>query len=261
MGLKQIARLVKNATIEKDIPDQFLDDLESTMQRISLKESRKPSQTYKPSSLGGCKRNMFFQVTGAEPDPDEPDSPSLIGICESGSNRHVEIQTWVSRMKEAGFDCEWVDVGEWIKSRKPEGTIVKNKSGMETKCYNEILNVSFLCDGVIRYKGHYYILEIKTEDHFKYTGQVKPFDKHEVQATAYSVCLGIDDIIFLYEDRNYCIKKPYLFHITQEMKQDLVIAEIEEVEGYRREGKVPPKSTKSADCRYCSYKKECRKWG
>ena len=31
--------------------------------------------------------------------------------------------------------------------------------------------------------------------------------------------LGIDYILFFYEDRNFCKKKPYLWKITDEMKQ------------------------------------------
>lgn len=31
--------------------------------------------------------------------------------------------------------------------------------------------------------------------------------------------MGIDYILFFYEDRNFCKKKPYLWKITDEMKQ------------------------------------------
>lgn len=257
-GLKQIARLIKQSTVEKEIEDQFIDDLSETISRLDSKDGRKPSQTYKPSSLGGCKRNMYFQVVGADADKNEPSQAGFVGICESGSNRHEDLQTWISRMNEAGFDCEWVDVAEFIEMRKPAGTIVKSKIGMETKCYNEILNISFLCDGVVRYRGKYYIVEIKTEDHFKFSQRVSIVDKHIVQGTAYSTCLGIDDIIFIYENRNYCTKKPFMLHVTPEMKQLHVLDEINEVEEYRQKSTVPPKSTNSKDCYYCNYKQSCR---
>ena len=259
-SLKNLTRLVRNAVEAREPQDKFLDELNMTMSTIDKREQRVPSKTYKPSSLGGCKRNMYFQVTGATQDDTRTDS-GLIGICETGSARHEILQTWVSRMHECGFNCHWLDVEEYLKLNPVTGTIVRHKSGMETKCYNEVLNMSFLCDGLIEFDDEKYILEIKTEDNFKNMKRVAPEPKHIIQATAYSVCLGINKIIFIYENRNYCTRKAFLVQVTDQMKNDLVVSEIEEVQSYVDSNQVPPKTDNSKECNYCDYKKECRKWG
>lgn len=258
--LKNLSKLVQNVVKNQEPQDKFLYELDETMSVLDLRERKAPSMTYKPSSLGGCKRNMYFQVTGAEQDKIKKNS-GLIGICESGTSRHEILQTWVSRMYECGFNCEWVDVETYLEEHPVTGTIVREKSGMETKCYNKVLNISFLCDGIIKFDGEYYILEIKTEDNFKNQKRLVPEKKHMVQATAYSVCLGIDKVIFLYENRNYCTRKSYLVNVTDDMKNDLVVSEIEEVQSYVDRGQVPPKTEEKKNCTYCNYKEECKKWG
>lgn len=259
MSLKQLSLLVKDAVTKREPHEKFLHELDQTISIIDKREQRVPSQTYKPSSLGGCKRNIYFQVTGASLDEAKNSSSGIIGICETGSARHEILQTWVSRMNECGYDCEWVDVEQFLSTREVAGTIVKEKNGMETKCYNELFNISFLCDGIIKYDGKYYILEVKTEDNFKFQKRVTAERKHIAQATAYSICLGINQVIFLYENRNYCTRKSFLVEITDDMKQE-VIGEIEEVENYIAENEIPPKSTDKKDCQYCNYKTMCKKW-
>lgn len=257
MALKNLGKLVKNITENKPVHEQFLYELNDTIAR--LQEPHKPSKSYKPSSLGGCKRNVYFQIQGVEQDKQKVDS-NLAGICEAGSDRHEKIQTWVSKMSEAGYDCEWIDVEKYLKAFPVTGTSVVKKSGMETKCYNSILNMSFLCDGIIKYLGNYYILEIKTEASFKWNGQTKPFEKHIVQATCYSCCLGIDDIIFVYENRDVCSKKAFLTHVTNEMKESLVISEINEIDEYVNTNTVPPKTDHINECKYCNYKETCKRY-
>lgn len=257
MALKNLAKLINEASKVKPIQDQFLQDLTVTIEKAD--ESHTPSKTYKPSSLGGCMRNLYFQVTGATPD-DEDRSYTNIGQTASGTDRHVTIQTAISKMQAMGFDCEWINVAEFLKTHPVDGTIVERQSGMETKCRNTILNINFLCDGLIKYKGKYYIVEIKTESFYKWQGQVQPYDDHITQASSYSVCLGVDNIIFIYENRDSCDLKTFLVHVTDEMKEERVVGKINTCDEYVAKGEVPPKSTIKKDCTYCRYKKECNKW-
>jgi hypothetical protein len=66
--------------------------------------------------------------------------------------------------------------------------------------------------------------------------------------------LGIDYILFFYEDRNFCKKKPYLWKITDEMKQ-AVLNKIRTVNNACKTG-IPPEKDDSK-CTYCRYKNEC----
>lgn len=66
--------------------------------------------------------------------------------------------------------------------------------------------------------------------------------------------LGIDYVLFLYEDRNFCKKKAYLWKITEEMKER-VRAKIRTVNTAVKTG-IPPAKDDSK-CTYCKYKNEC----
>ena len=98
------------------------------------------------------------------------------------------------------------------------------------------------------------ILEIKTESTYKHSNRFEPELNHKYQATCYGMGLGIDYILFFYEDRNFCGKKPYLWKITDEMKE-AVLNKIHTV-NKALERKEPPAKDESK-CTYCRYKHEC----
>ena len=79
--------------------------------------------------------------------------------------------------------------------------------------------VSFLADGMVKYKNKYYLIEIKTQPFESQMRQKDVHEKHKDQATAYCVLLGIDSVIFFYEERNFLGKKCFLFTPTEEQKK------------------------------------------
>ena len=259
-SMKNVCRLIAQA--EKQLPAEssFLSDLERSIELDAEKDSRKPSQTYKPSGMN-CIRQSYYQIKGIEPDVGNA-SYIGVGICNSGTDIHERIQTAVSRMKENGFDCEYVDVAQFVKQRKLEDLEIKAQQGMETKLYNKKYNISFLCDGIIKYKSHYYIMELKTETANKWFTRAGVDKSHYNQATAYSLSLGLDEVVFVYISRDTLDMKSYLFPVTDEMRQDLANY-IKICDNYLAESEVPPKPYEIArkTCDYCSYKTQCRKDG
>lgn len=257
-SLNNVLALIDEAKEGQAVELRFLADLKRSIELTADKSSRKPSQTYKPSSMN-CIRNMWYQVTGATPDTSNC-SACLVGICESGTDRHERVQNAVSQMQSNGMDCEYIDVAKFVKSRNLEYLNVVAKQGNETKLYHKMLNMSFLCDGIIRYKGKYYILEIKTESIYKWQMRTNVNPQHHNQAIAYSVALGLDDVIFLYINRDNTDMKAYMFHVTDSMKESLV-GRIEECDQCVKKLACPPKP-KNADtkmCQYCAYRNSCRK--
>lgn len=258
--LKNIHRLIEDAQKEQPINESFVADLNAAIEKVDAENTRPPSQSYKPSSLG-CIRNMYFQLTAVIPDSERRNS-NLIGICESGSDRHERLQAAISKMKNIGIDCEYIDVANFVKSRGLNDLVIREKNGFETKLYHKSLNMSFMCDGIIRYKKQYFILEIKTESVYKWQGRRGVADEHKAQGTAYSVCLGLDKVMFLYENRDNCDKKAYVLEITTEMKEAL-ISKIAECDKYVSALTPPPipLDIQKRDCNYCRYKTECRRLG
>lgn len=256
-SLKNAMRLVDN--MNKDIPVEkdFLADLKRSIELSDIKNSRKPSLTYKPSGMN-CMRQMWYQVQGYETDVNP--NYCLVGICESGTDRHERIQNAVAAMKDNDMDCEYIDVGEYVKSRGLDYLDVVSKQGNETKLFHKDLNMSFLCDGIIKYKGKYYIIEFKTESIYKWQARQGVDDSHKWQAKAYSTALGIDKVLFIYINRDNTDMKSYMFDVTDEMKQDFV-GRITTCDDYVKSKVCPPREedTPKKTCTYCDYKKYCNK--
>lgn len=260
-SLKNVFRLIEAATTQMPVSQQFVADLKASIEKQDSLEARKPSKSYKPSSMA-CIRNMYFQVTGTEVD-DERSNACLVGICESGSARHEHIQAAVTKMKDFGMDCEYIDVAEFVKMRGLDYLEIIKKQGFETKLYHKDLNISFLCDGIIKYKGQYYILEIKTESIYKWQFREGVAEEHIPQGTAYATCFGINQVMFLYENRDNCDKKAFVLEVTDDMKYDYIISKIEECDRYVKRLIPPPKpeDVSKKTCQYCDYKTACRKAG
>lgn len=258
-NFKNIARLIDSANKLTTPEQDFLADLKRSIELNEDKNRRKPSQTYKPSSMH-CIRNMYYQVSGIEQDSSDK-SYCLIGICNSGTDIHVRIQTAVDKMKDNGIDCEYIDVAKFIKDRNLSDNIdIVEKSGMETKLYHKYFNMSFLCDGIIKYKGHYYILEIKTESSYKWLNRKGVDEDHYHQGISYSIVFNIPEVLFLYVNRDNLDMKAYMFTPTEEQKYDL-IGLIETCDDYVKQNKVPPKPENLSKniCSYCNYKSTCNK--
>lgn len=259
-SLRNVCRLIDAANTKVSPEQAFLADLKRSIEKSADKEARKPSQTYKPSSMN-CIRNMYYQVIGAEQDQSQSAYCS-VGICNSGTDIHIRIQKAVEDMKNNGIDCEYIDVADYVKSRNLDYLEIVEKSGMETKLYYKDLNMSFLSDGIIRYKNHYYILEIKTESSFKWNTRDNVDPTHYKQGTAYSIAFKLPEVLFLYVNRDVLDMKAYMFVPTDEMKQDLV-GMITECDGYVSRMICPPKpeNVPKKTCSYCGYKTLCGKDG
>lgn len=254
MKLKALHQAIR-AGGEVTVEQKFLKQLGLTIQRLDEKNKGQSSSYYKPSSLI-CPRQMFYYRNGVKADS-LPSDFSAVGIAESGTDRHARLQQAISKMKECGYDCEYIDVDKFIEWFKPAGTRVVGKRGAETKCFNDIYEMSFMCDGILRIGGNYYILEIKTESCFKFNTRAGVDEKHYSQGISYSLLFGLDNVIFLYENRDTCAKKAFMFTVTEEMREQIK-TRIAYVEACRKEKKLPIKTTNEKVCQYCPYALKCR---
>lgn len=257
-SLKNVCRLIQAAKETLPPEQDFLNDLKRSIEMTADKDTRLPSKTYKPSGMN-CIRASYYQITGTQPD-EGSSNYTLIGICNSGTDIHVRIQTAVEQMKENGMDCEYIDVADFVKQRNLDYLDIVSKNGMETKLYHKNFNMSFMCDGIIKYKNHYYILELKTENSYKFANRKGVDPSHYNQGTAYSIAFGIPKVLFVYISRDVLDMKAFMFTPSDEMKQNL-IGYIEECDSYVSRMITPPKPediSKKA-CSYCMYKEQCRK--
>lgn len=257
-SLKNVARLIAQAKEELPVEQEFINDLKRSIEMTADKEVYIPSKTYKPSSMN-CIRQSYYQIKGVKQD-EGVSNYNGIAICETGTDRHERIQNAVADMINNGMDCEYVDVAEFVKSRNLDYLNVINKQGNETKLFHKVLNISFLCDGIIKYHNHYYIIEFKTEGSSKFFARNGVDASHYKQATTYSLALGLPEVLFVYISRDTLDMKCYLFNVTDEMKNEIV-AYIDECDGYLKRKVVPPVPEDIArkTCSYCPYSTQCRK--
>ena len=256
MGLASLIKVAqgKNAG-SVSFEDNFLKEYEEAVRRKELAERQvAPSDYIRPSSMYGCERMIFFQrVHSGSLNGEQSDVP-LIEICQSGTDRHLDIQHIVERMD--GVEC--LDLEEMVKEAQAKGIKTEfvgwNEDHTEGRCKNDELSIYFQPDGVLRYKGKDIIFEIKTESTYQFNNRYEPKEDHKWQATCYGMGLGIDYVLFFYEDRNFCRKKAYLWKITEEMKE-AVLNKIRTVNEGIKTG-IPPVKNDSK-CTYCKYKNEC----
>lgn len=264
-SLKNVMRLIDDAKKVSPAEQGFLADLKRSIELTANKNKHKGSQAYKPSSMN-CIRQMYYIVKGQEPD-DVGETYVGVGICNSGTDIHQRIQQAVLDMKDNGIDCEYVNVADYVRSRQLDYLEVKKEPDFaagdyETKLYHKTLNMSFLCDGIIKYRGVYYILELKTENTNKFWTREDVDLSHFNQGTAYSLSLQIPKVIFVYINRDVLDMKSFMFTPTDDMKMELV-GRIQECDEYVNKAKTPPKpqEVSKKTCEYCPYKGQCRKDG
>ena len=171
MGLASLIKVAqgKNAS-NVSFEDSFLKEYEEAVRKKELEERQvAPSDYIRPSSMYGCERMIFFQrIHSGSLNGEQSDVP-LIEICQSGTDRHLDIQHIVERME--GVEC--LDLEEVVKEANQRGIKTEfvgwNEDHTEARCKNDELSIYFQPDGVIRFMGKEVILEVKTESTYQFS--------------------------------------------------------------------------------------------
>lgn len=240
------------------LSSNFRDMYDSFIQKELKEESHKvPHKTFAPSQMK-CDRLSFFRLRGAEPDKDSNLSTVSKFQAELGECIHLMVQ---KRLKD-NLGSQWINVSDYLEYRGIlDKFIVTKKSDYET--FLECLDppVRFACDGILKIGDKYYLLEIKTceSNSLRKLGEPKP--QHVDQVTAYSMLLEIDDVIFLYVDRQFGDFKVFEYNVSSLSKLNLK-SRVEYVIN-SVSANVAPSRLPSGDifCSYCKYKSRCKEWG
>lgn len=102
--LGSLAKMIKQAQ-ENKVAEQFIEDLIYTIEEEDRGSVQTPTQSFKPSGISGCTRSLYYQLTGVAPD-DTDAGVNLVGICESGTDRHERIQNYIAKMSKHDINCE-----------------------------------------------------------------------------------------------------------------------------------------------------------
>lgn len=180
-----------------------------------VNEGKIDSKNITPSKLY-CQVYEALKLLGT-PKMGENQSFESIGYKESGKSRHQAIQKFLMENPEV----VWYDPAKYIEENNLPFEVKPNQEvlwlldkypTMELKEAQDLLGdyevnlhhktqpLSFQLDGLIKYRGEFYIIEIKTIGKKDFT-QI-PLDKHQWQGKSYSFLLKIPKVIWIYECRD-----------------------------------------------------------
>lgn len=256
MGLNSLLKKVETRT--DDIPDgnYVVNVINEVTEKLFINSGHSPSKYYTPSSIGGCNRKNYYKKLGAPIDENPDVEVKNCKKANSGTDRHDRIQKKLIKAEEFGFDVEWVDVRDYVQARGMDYLDIKGKYGKEYAIVDKRYNLSFKIDGLLKVKDKYMIVEIKTDDTYRWGRRQSISKYHEMQGYCYSLSLNIPFVLYIYEERNEFKLKPFEEKITDKQKQK-VINKIEKVDGYVDKKQLPSKDLSS--CKFCNYKDICKK--
>ena len=237
---------------------QFLDDYENYLDKLILEgESKAPSKTFAPSSIR-CQRISWFRLRGVEPEQEVNVDRTLNFTAQVGTACHRVIQENLSKL----LGSDWLDAGEYLDSEARPYSYTYTKSGPETLIHIVDPPVRFAPDGIIRYHGKTWLLEIKTSEFGSFDSLTGPKSQHIDQVKCYCTLLNLDGALILYQDRLYGGFKCYEIDVTLEDKQNMW-AMFKDVEDKVKSGIAPPKLPVNdpwCSPSRCRYYNKCKEW-
>lgn len=249
------ARLARfNSATSSDFLDLYTDTVDN---EIIAQNAEPKHQTFAPSAFR-CPRVSWFRLRGVQPDkPAKPDRVMQF-TADIGTACHELIQ---SRLSTALKD-DWIDVGKYLEESKVQYKYELEKSGYET--HIEIFDppVRFACDGIVRWRGEYYLLEIKTSEFSSWDELTSAKPQHIDQIKFYATLLNLDKVLVMYQDRQYGEIKCYEMHISSVDKQEILnkIKYVQEMVECNLAPSKLPKDDPWCTAAHCPYYQKCKEW-
>lgn len=260
---RSLADLINDHINPRSFERNFMDSYNKALLEVKERQPY-PSEYTRPSSLGKCKRNIYFERIHAPKDPIDLKNVwtyNQVGILESGTDRHERIQNVLFKMEEMGF-LKNIDIPTAVEEAKAKGLQTEfvswNEDKTEARCVNKDYNLYFQADGLVEMDGIKAIFEIKTTSCKKIANIRKsqaPLRPHILQATAYALCLGVDYIFFFYEDRDFTSHYPILYKVPEDVKKE-VIDKLADIDLCMAEGRIPEPN--KMECQFCEFKQLCK---
>lgn len=251
-----LARLVKfnsaNSSDFIDMYEAFLD------KKIAARNAEPKHKTFAPSSFR-CQRISWFRLRGVQPDEIKKPDRTLDFTAEIGSACHTIIQ----RNLQEALGEDWIDVGQYLKDMNPSYSYTLNQFGYETQIEIDSPPIRFACDGIIRWKGEFYLLEIKSSEYASFDELTDPKAQHVDQIKCYATLLGLKHVLVLYIDRQYGSIKCYEMTITESDNREVMdrFQYVQDmVEAFLAPDRLP-KDDPWCTASMCPYYKKCKEWG
>jgi CRISPR/Cas system-associated exonuclease Cas4 (RecB family) len=197
-----------------------------------MKESNRETGVYHPSSMGGCKRKLYYERTAAPREQWGGLQDLLYRLL--GHIVHDGLQDFFKKLRKT-FKAE-------VKIRVPD------------------LHIAGSVDGVFPLLD--WVIEIKTIGDASFKKLTKPLHDHLVQVHAYMWALDIPRAQILYVNRantdrwgenTRTFKVPFDFDLFEAF----VLRPIADVEAHIEAGTIPEQEISSYKCSRCAFLKHC----
>lgn len=242
----------------------FLEMYESILDdEICAKSEQGPAhRTFAPSSMR-CDRISWFRLRGVQPDKINNPDRTLNFTAQVGTACHEAIQ---KRLSEK-LGADWIDVQTWIDQHFEffsDYEMTLEKAGYESRIeLTKPFPVRFGCDGILRFEDKVFLLEIKTAEFSSLQDLIEPKPEHIDQIKCYSTLLHINDVLFVYQDRQYGELKCFQIEVT-ELDQLKLRERMQRVMDLV-EANIAPEGLPVGDAHcsqnMCPYWKKCKEWG
>lgn len=256
---QHIARF--NSAASSDFLDFYEDYVDSSMKADAARPS---SKTFAASSFR-CDRKSWFRLRGVQPDAVKEPDRTLQFTADIGTACHRIIQ---NNLKNSLGD-NWLSVSKYLNELELTETkfvyeLKEDEDGLETLVkVVDPYPIRFACDGLIRWNDKLYLLEIKTSEFSSWNDMTDPKQEHIDQVKCYATLLHLENVLFLYQDRQYGGFKCYEFKVTPADKQQ-VIDRFEHVMNCVKTNLAPdplPKGDKWCNIGMCLYYNKCKEYG
>lgn len=264
-GLKKLAGKIKKEEklASRTYEDLFIATVDDYMIKDRQLNERRRKKTFNPSSYFKCKRLQWYSFKSIDAGVEVSSSRSarLNRIFEVGSRLHEWFQdAIIMDMSDKGYPVKVLTINDLPVKDKAglQFMGVHSSSPMEIKfrdsSYSNI-PISAMIDGFINFMDMDVLFEFKTINADDFTLLLEPLIDHVKQGAMYSLCLGIDRVLFLYLCKNTQNLKAYVYEYNNSHR-DWVIDRISEIEDLYKKNILPEKEV-GTDCRYCAFKKLC----
>lgn len=249
------------AKFNSSASSEFLEFYENILDTtIREHEEAERSRSFSPSSFR-CSRLSWFKLRGTKPDKVENPDRGLKFAADIGTACHRIIQ---NNLKEYLND-DWVDVADYLASIEFPYDYELTHSEDSLECLIAISDppIRFACDGIIRWKDKYYLLEIKTSEFSSWSDLTDPKNEHIDQIKCYAALLNIHNVLFLYQDRQHGDFKCYEVYVSDD-DMDQVKNRMKYILDMVDKNLAPeglPKGDKWCSPNYCQYHSKCKEYG
>lgn len=236
---------------------EFIELYEKLIDDEIIKESSQPKhQSFAPSQMR-CDRISWFRLRGVQPDKVSIPDRTLDFSAKVGTACHEIIQNRLAHCS----DVEWLSPNQFLSDQSYDFSYDKNGYEYQIEIRYPF-PIRFACDGIIRFQGKVYLLEIKTSEFSSFQELIEPKPKHMDQIRCYATLLDVDNVLVLYVDRQYGSLKCFEIVISDGEKQavrDKMTHVMDLVEANIAPEKLP-KGDPDCNSNMCPYYEKCKQW-